>query len=275
MTTAADFAELKAAVGDDEVVTHSRVRDIPLPSGKTLALITLDNDRDHTRPATLGPITLLELSDVLDQLKERAAKREIDAVGVTGKQFIFAAGADLSKVSQLPNRAIANQMAQLGHWALGKLSELGVPSFTFWNGLALGGGVEIGLNSTYRTVDSSVAAIALPAVSLGIIPGWGGAWLLPNLIGIESALDVIITKPLTQKTLNGQAVFDLGMADAIFGPANFLEKSILWADGVLTGAIKVKRANEPGKIERAVKWDIAIGIAQKTLAGRMGTVPKS
>ncbi len=100
MTTAADFADLRAAVGDDEVVTHSRVRDIPLPSGKTLALITLDNDRDHTRPSTLGPITLLELSDVLDQLKERAARKEIDAVGVTGKQFIFAAGADLSKVSE-------------------------------------------------------------------------------------------------------------------------------------------------------------------------------
>ncbi|HEX4444031.1 MAG TPA: 3-hydroxyacyl-CoA dehydrogenase NAD-binding domain-containing protein [Galbitalea sp.] len=275
MTTAADFADLKAAVGDDEVVTHSRVRDIPLPSGKTLALITLDNDRDHTRPSTLGPITLLELADVLDQLKQRAAKKEIDAVGVTGKQFIFAAGADLSKVSEIPSRAIAKQMALLGHWTLGKLSELGVPSFTFWNGLALGGGVEIGLNSTYRTVDSSVAAIALPEVSLGIIPGWGGAWLLPNLIGIESALDVIITKPLTQKTLKGQQVFDLGIADAIFGPANFLEKSLLWADGVLTGTIKVKRPNEPGKIERAVKWDVAIGIAQKTLAGRMGTVPKS
>jgi 3-hydroxyacyl-CoA dehydrogenase/enoyl-CoA hydratase/carnithine racemase len=275
MTTAADFAELTAAVGEDQVVNHSYVRDIPLPRGKTLALITLDNDRDHTRPSTLGPITLLELSDVLDQLKQRAANKEIDAVGVTGKQFIFAAGADLSKVSQLPSRDVAKQMAQLGHWVLGKLSDLGVPSFTFWNGLALGGGVEIGLNSTYRTVDSSVAAIALPEVSLGILPGWGGAWLLPNLIGIESALDVIITKPLTQKTLKGQQVFDIGMADAIFEPADFLEKSLLWADGILTGKTKVKRPNEPGKIERAVKWDVAIGIAQKSLAKRIGTVPKS
>jgi 3-hydroxyacyl-CoA dehydrogenase/enoyl-CoA hydratase/carnithine racemase len=275
MTTAADFAELKAAVGDDEVVTHSYVRDITLPSGKTLALITLDNDRDHTRPSTLGPVTLLEFSDVLDTLQARATAKEIDAVGVTGKQFIFAAGADLSKVSDIPNRAVGLQMAQLGHWALGKLSELGVPSFTFWNGLALGGGVEIGLNSTYRTVDSSVPAFALPEVSLGIIPGWGGAWLLPNLIGIENALNVIITNPLLVKMLKGPDVASLGIADAIFGPATFLEDSLKWADGVLTGTIKVKRANEPGKIERAVKWDIAIGIAQKTLESRIGTIPKS
>lgn len=275
MTTAADFAELKAAVGDDEVVSHSRVRDVTMPSGKTLALLTLDNDRDYTRPSTLGPVTLLELAEALDVLKERAAKKEIDAVGVTGKEFIFAAGADLTKASEIPSRAVALQMAQLGHWALGKLSELGVPSFTFWNGLALGGGVEIGLNSTYRTISTSVPAIALPEVSLGIIPGWGGAWLLPNLIGIENALDVVITKPLTQKVLNGQKAFDIGMADAIFGPARFLEQSLNWADGVLTGKTKVKRSNEPGKVERAVKWDIAIGIAQKTLEGRIGKVPLS
>jgi enoyl-CoA hydratase/carnithine racemase len=118
MTTAADFAELKAAVGDDEVVTHSYVRDIPISGGKTLALITLDNDRDHTRPSTLGPITLLEFSDVLDALTERAAKKEIAGVAVTGKQYIFAAGADLSKVSEIPSRAVGKQMAQLGRCAL-------------------------------------------------------------------------------------------------------------------------------------------------------------
>jgi 3-hydroxyacyl-CoA dehydrogenase/enoyl-CoA hydratase/carnithine racemase len=275
MTTAADFADI-ASLDPDEVVTHSFVRDIPLPSGKTLALITLDNGRDHTRPNTLGPATLLELAQVLDGLKARAANKEIHAVATIGKQFIFAAGADLSKVSEIPSRAVGKQMAELGHWVLGKQSDLGVPSFVFYNGLALGGGVEIGLNADYRTVDSSVPAFALPEVFLGIIPGWGGAWLLPNLIGIENALNVIISNALKNNTmLKGAQVFDLGIADAIFGPANFLEDSIKWADSVISGKIKVKRANEPGKIERAVKWDIAIGIAQKTLENRIGTIAKS
>jgi 3-hydroxyacyl-CoA dehydrogenase/enoyl-CoA hydratase/carnithine racemase len=275
MTTAADFKEL-AALDPDEVVTHSYVRDIPLSSGKTLALITLDNGRDHTRPSTLGPTTLLEFAEVLDAQKARAARKEIHAVAITGKQYIFAAGADLSKVSEIPSRAIGKQMAEIGHWAFSKERELGVPSFVFYNGLALGGGVEIGLNADYRTVDSSVPGFGLPEVFLGIIPGWGGAWLLPNLIGIENALNVIISNPLKNNTmLKGQDVFDLGIADAIFGPANFLEDSIKWADAVINGKIKVKRANEPGKIERAVKWDIAINIAQKTLESRIGTIAKS
>jgi 3-hydroxyacyl-CoA dehydrogenase/enoyl-CoA hydratase/carnithine racemase len=270
-----DFSKL-VGLDPDEVITHSYVRDITLPSGKVLALITLDNGRDHTRPSTLGPATLLELGDVLDAQKARGAANEIAAVAVTGKQFILAAGADLSKVSEIPDRETGLLMAKLGHETLGRLGDLGIPSFVFINGLALGGGVEIGLNADYRTIDSSAAAIALPEVFLGIIPGWGGAWLLPNLIGIENALEVVISNPLkNNKVLKPQEVFDLGMADAIFGPATFLEDSLTWADGVLTGTIKVKRKNAPGKLERAVKWDVAIGIADKMLASRIGRVAKS
>jgi len=273
--SASDFTELEA-FSVDEVVTHSYVKDIPLSGGKTLALLTLDNGRDHTRPSTLGPVTTLELARVLDEQKARAAAGEIHGLAITGKPFILAAGADLSKVGDVPSKAVAKQLAQLGHWTLNKLSELGVPSFTFINGLALGGGVEIGLNSDYRTIDRSIAALGLPEVFLGIIPGWGGAWLLPNLIGIENALKVVIENPLkNNRTLKGQEAFDLGIADAIFEPANFLEDSIRWADGVISGTTKVKRANEPGKIERAVKWDVAIGIATKMLESRIGRVAKS
>jgi len=269
------FADLKN-MSDDEVVTHSYVRDIPISGGKTLALVTLDNGRDHTRPSTLGPLTLLEFASTLDALKERAAKGEIAAVAVTGKPFILAAGADLSKVSEIPSKAVGKQMAQLGHAALGRLSELGVPSFVFINGLALGGGVEIGLNADYRTIDRNIPALALPEVFLGIIPGWGGAWLLPNLIGIENALKVVVENPLkNNRTLKGQEAYDLGIADAIFDSVNFLEDSVRWADGVISGTTKVKRPNVPGKIERAVKWDVAIGIATKMLQSRIGTVAKS
>jgi 3-hydroxyacyl-CoA dehydrogenase/enoyl-CoA hydratase/carnithine racemase len=270
-----DFSKL-VALDPDEVVTHSFVRDIRMPSGKVIALVTLDNGRDHTRPSTLGPGTLVEFGGVLDDLAARASRKEIDGVAVTGKQFIFAAGADLSKVGDIPDRETGLLMAKLGHEVLGKLSDLGVPSFVFYNGLALGGGVEIGLNATYRTIDSSVPAFALPEVFLGIIPGWGGAWLLPNLIGIENALEVIISNPLkNNRMLKGPQAYELGIADAMFGPANFLEDSLTWADSVLTGKTKVKRKNEPGKLERAVKWDVAIGIAEKTLASRIGRVAKS
>lgn len=270
-----DFSPLDALT-DGEVITHSRVTDVRLGSGRVLALITLDNGRDHTRPNTLGPATLKELGETLDALTARAAAGEIHSVGVTGKQYILAAGADLSDVSRVPSKEIAKLVAQRGHQVLGKLSSLGVPSFAFVNGLALGGGLEIALNSTYRTVDASAAAIALPEVFLGLIPGWGGAYLLPNLIGIENALEVVISNPLKQnRVLKPQQAFDLGIVDAIFPAANYLEDSLRWADGVLSGGIKVERKNEPGKIERLTKWPIAIKMARGMLENRIGTVPRS
>src|SRR5690606_31571009 len=209
---------------------------------------------------------LEQLNAVLDNLANRAANGEIRAVAVTGKPFIFAAGADLSKVSTLATRENARLMAQYGHRVLGKFGTLGVPSFAFVNGLALGGAMEIALNCDYRTVDSSAAALAFPEVFLGIIPGWGGATLVPNLIGIENAIEVIISNALkNNRMLKPEQALELGLFDVMFDSVAYLEHSIRWADQVLAGDVQVKRPNVPGKIERLTKWPIAIKVARDTL----------
>lgn len=270
-----DFTPLLAAA-EGEVLTEAHVRDVKLPSGGLLALITLDNGQDHTRPNTLGPRSLESLNRAIDAQRERAATGEIRAVAVTGKPFIFAAGADLSKVSTLANRENARLIAQYGHFVLGKLGAMGVPSFAFVNGLALGGAMEVALNCDYRTLDSSAAALAFPEVFLGLIPGWGGATLVPNLVGIEQALEIIVSNPLkNNRVLKPKQALDAGLFDVMFGSARFLEESVRWADGVLSGAVKVERPHVPGKIERLTKWPAAIKIARDTLRSRIGTAAKS
>ena len=89
------FEELWA--NQDEVITHSYVQDVRLPSGKILALLTLDNGKDHTRPSTLGPLTLKEFSEKVEALEVRAKNGEIHGLAITGKPYFLAAGADLSK----------------------------------------------------------------------------------------------------------------------------------------------------------------------------------
>jgi 3-hydroxyacyl-CoA dehydrogenase/enoyl-CoA hydratase/carnithine racemase len=270
-----DFSPL-IELAHDEVVTHSYVRDVSLASGKTLALITLDNDLDYKRPNTLGPRSLLELDNALIALGERASLGEIDGVAITGKQFILAAGADLSKVREISSIELAQQMSQLGHRALGRLGKLGVPSFCFVNGLALGGGLEVALNSTYRTVDTSAAALALPEVFLGLIPGWGGATLLPRLIGLKKAISVVIENPLKgNRTLTPSDALHLGIVDAAFGPARFLEESLSWADAILTGKTTVRRKNAPSALLRAVTWPTISRVARKSLTQKIGSVPLS
>jgi 3-hydroxyacyl-CoA dehydrogenase/enoyl-CoA hydratase/carnithine racemase len=270
-----DFSDL-VALADDEVVTHSYVRDVNLSSGKKLALITLDNDLDFKRPNTLGPNSLLELDSVLVALNKRARAGEIQAVAITGKPFILAAGADLSKVRDISSVALAKKLGQLGHRALGRLGAMGVPSFAFVNGLALGGGLEVALNANYRSVDTSAAALALPEVFLGLIPGWGGATLLPRLIGLRKAITVAIENPLkNNRTLKPADALKLGIVDVAFGPARFLEESLRWADRVISGDIKVSRPFSPSPFIRTLTWPSIARAAERQLRDKIGDVPMS
>ncbi|MFI0349280.1 3-hydroxyacyl-CoA dehydrogenase NAD-binding domain-containing protein [Actinomadura sp. 9N407] len=253
----------------DEVVTHARVRDVELPFGAgRAALITLDNGFDHTKPNTFGPRGLLALNDALDQV---AVRDDIVAVGVTGKPFIFAVGADLKGVSSLKEHEEARLIGKLGHDVFRRLGELDVPSFAYVNGAAMGGGVEVALHCTYRTISSGVPALALPEAFLGLVPGWGGTYLLPRLIGAEKALQVIIDNPLAQnRAIKGRQAYDLGIADAIFESADFLEESLAWTARVLNGDLRIERpAADTGKA-----WDDAVAQARWTVEGKLhGAAP--
>ena len=267
--TAPDYQRL-AGLFPNEVVTHSYVSDVELPGGAgTFALITLDNDVDHSRPTTLGPNTLLELGRVLDSLRERAGKGEIVGVGVTGKPHYLVAGADLSAVKTLAEYEDGVAMAALGHEVYGKLGTLGVPSFAFINGVALGGGLEIALQSDYRTVSTGAGALALPEAFIGLVPGWGGVYLLPRLIGPENAVKVMIENPLSNnRTLSGPAAYKLGIADALFEPADFLEQSLAWASRVITGAETVNRPHAVEPSEVSDRWDAAVAAGRAFVEAR-------
>ena len=245
------LADVEKLFSDDEVVTSAHLRKVTLPSGTVLGLVTLDNGQDHTRPNTFGPRGLVSLNTAYDAA---LADDEIQAIAVTGKPFILAAGADLSAL-QASGPDGVRTIAELGHAVFRKLADGGKPSFGFINGLALGGGLEVALHADYRTILETAPAVGLPEVMLGLVPGWGGAYLLSNLIGPEKAAKVFIENPLNQgRVLKGREAFELGIADAIFSGADYLEQSLIWADGVLTGAITVERPT----IDRGEAWDTAV-----------------
>jgi len=252
----------------EEIVTTSRVRSFDLPYGAgRMALITLDNDRDHTRPSTFGPAGLASLNAAIDAA---ASIEGVTAVAVTGKPFIFAVGADLSGSGAVQDRQQILEFAQLGHAVLRRLGELAVPTFAFVNGAAMGGGTELALHCTYRTMSSSAAAMSLPEVFLGLVPGWGGAYLLPRLIGPEKALEVIISNPMAQnKQLKPRDALRLGIVDVVFDAADFLERSIDWAARVLTGSMSVERVAPDEST-----WDATVEAARAMVDGRIhGATP--
>lgn len=261
MTTAISLPE----GAPEEVVTNAVVRDVDLaPFGHkgTLALITIDNGLDHTRPNTLGPASLASIDAAITE----AISRKPVAIAITGKPFIFAAGADLSALSFLTDRKQALAIGKLGHDVFRRLGEIDTPTFAFINGLALGGGLEIGLHCKYRTL-SSTAFTALPEVFLGLVPGWGGATLLPKLIGPERAVQVIMLNALNNNTMmKAKDALALGVVDAVYQPADFLERSVGYAADVLSGKVAVERKD----YSTDPSWDSALATGKAAALKKYG-----
>ncbi|MFL6139988.1 MAG: 3-hydroxyacyl-CoA dehydrogenase NAD-binding domain-containing protein [Frankiaceae bacterium] len=261
MSTTSTAGTTSTAPARDEIpdvpgerLTKALVRLADHRSGKRFAIVTLDNGEDHTKPSTLGPGGLKALDAALDA----AEASDADAIVVTGKPFWFIAGFDLTTIGSAggrDDRAGALRLARYGHHVLGRLGTGPKPTFALVGGAALGGGLELALHCRYRTVSTGVTAVALPECFLGLLPGWGGTYLLPNLIGADRAVQVIIDNALNQnRMLTGRQVHELGIADVAIAPADFLERSLDWAVGVLTGAVTVDRP-EP---DRGEAWAAAV-----------------
>ncbi|MFE9192335.1 3-hydroxyacyl-CoA dehydrogenase NAD-binding domain-containing protein [Micromonospora sp. NPDC007208] len=251
----------------NEVVTRALLRQVNVPGlDRPAALITLDNGLDHTKPNTFGPGGLASLDEAITA----ALAADPAFIAVTGKPYIFCVGADIVGLPQLADRAQALEIGRLGHRVFARLKDSTVPTFAFVNGAAMGGGLELALHCHYRTLSGGAAALALPEVSLGLVPGWGGTQLLPNLIGIPAATQVIIQNPLMQnKMLKPKQAAELGIADILLEPADFLERSLEWAASVVRGQVTVTRP----EVDKDM-WAGVLYFARETLNQRLhGAVP--
>ncbi|MFI7551604.1 3-hydroxyacyl-CoA dehydrogenase NAD-binding domain-containing protein [Micromonospora sediminimaris] len=258
---------MSALAAPNEVVTRALLRQVNVPGlDRPAALITLDNGFDHTKPNTFGPGGLTSLDEAISA----ALAADPAFIAVTGKPYIFCVGADITGLPQLADREQALEIGRLGHRVFARLKDSSVPTFAFVNGAAMGGGLELALHCHYRTLSGGATALALPEVSLGLIPGWGGTQLLPNLIGIPAATQVIIQNPLMQnKMLKPKQAAELGIADVLLEPADFLERSLEWAAGVVRGEVTVTRP----EVDKDM-WAGVLYFARQTLDQRLhGAVP--
>jgi 3-hydroxyacyl-CoA dehydrogenase/enoyl-CoA hydratase/carnithine racemase len=190
-----------------------------------VALVTIDNDEDETKPTFFGETALRSLDRVLSELE----RGDYTAAVVTGKPGFFAAGAD---ITQFPNITAdrAREGSRVGHELFGRLRALPIPTVAAINGICLGGGLELALHCTARSVSSAVRHIGQPEVFLGLLPAWGGTQLLPRLVGPEAAVKVIVTNPLRQnRLLRADDALELGVVDRIFEPDEVLEHSLALA----------------------------------------------
>ncbi|MER6910047.1 3-hydroxyacyl-CoA dehydrogenase NAD-binding domain-containing protein [Streptomyces sp. NPDC000594] len=237
----------------NEVVTHATTRMIPVSGlAKPVALITLDNGLDPTKPNTFGREGLRSIDAAFDA----ALAADPAAIAVTGKPFCFSVGADLAAVGM--DRETTLAVGKLGHDAFRRFTDSTIPTFALVNGVAIGGGLELALSCQYRTVASDVPALGFPECALGLFQGWGGTQLLPNLIGPDRAVTVIIENAFTNTMLQPADAVELGVADVLLDSADFLDASLRWIAGVVDGTTAVPRP----EFDRGAGWDAAIARAR-------------
>jgi 3-hydroxyacyl-CoA dehydrogenase/enoyl-CoA hydratase/carnithine racemase len=215
-----------------------------------VALVTIDNGEDHMKPTFFGRAALASLDRVLGELE----RGHFAALVITGKPFVFAAGADLNEFHGA-SAELAREGSRAGHDLFGHLARLPFPTVAAINGACLGGGLELALHCRARTISSAVRHVGFPEVFLGIVPAWGGTQLLPRLVGVENAVKLIVTNPLRQNRLLDAAQADeLFLVDQLYEPAEFLDESIAYAleltDEIARGR-SVLESDPAGALRRA------------------------
>lgn len=250
--------------------SFAQLTEVQLPGAGTFALITLTGGEG--RPATFSTTSLLALQEMLVEVAERVDSGHVAGVGITGRNRFFVAGADLKALKGVKDLQSARAIARLGHQVFGALAAMDVPTFAFVNGAAIGGGLEVALAARYRTISTDAKGISLPEAYLGLVPGWGGVYRLPRLVGPAGAVKVMIENPLANnKVLDGRSAYELGIADAVFDGPDFLSQSLAWADRIITDAARREELDQRRAsiaVSSQGEWDAAVAAGRATVESK-------
>lgn len=204
-----------------------KIHDLPAPHTGRIRILSL------SRPSARNAISIQLLSELREAISSISAEYEADGSEAPPKKMYggaagadqrgptrvvilasdvdasFCAGADLKERKGFTPEQTAKFLSDLRS-TFTALSSLPIPTISAVSSLALGGGLELAL-CTHLRVFASTAQVGLPETRLGIIPGAGGTYRLPALIGLGRARDLI----LTGRRVGAAEAYFLGIADRL------------------------------------------------------------
>lgn len=215
--------------------------------------LTLDVDRDYVGWITLdqpeSSVNLLTepslalLDRLIGELESRIATGKLVAVVVrSAKPGSFVHGLDVRELERVRDRSDAFEKSREGQRIFRRLERLTVPTLAAVDGTCLGGGVELITACDHRIgSDDTQTRLGLPEVKLGILPGFGGSVRLPALLGIQSALDLI----LSGKTISANRAQRIGLLDRIAPKTRFEMEVSAFLKEILAGKARGKPRKKP------------------------------
>src|SRR5690606_23789233 len=180
-----------------------------------IAVVTFDN-------LPVNGLGLAVRRGLAEAISAANADGAVRGIAITGGGRFFSGGADIKEF----NTPRAEQAPNL-HDVIAAVEDSGKPVCVAINGTALGGGLELALGANYR-VAAATAEVGLPEVKIGILPGAGGTQRLPRAVGLETALNMIVSgAPVAAAKLAGTALFDAVVeGDPVEAAVALLEEKI-------------------------------------------------
>lgn len=226
------------------------------------SIATLTFDREGSRTNIFDRTTLEELDAILDEVESSSILRGL--LIRSAKPTIFIAGADLKALAEAKGETL-KELIESGQRIFNRLADLNIPTVAAIHGACVGGGCELALACDWRVAsEHSSTRIGLPETQLGILPAWGGSTRLPALLGLPSALPLI----LSGKLLKSAAAKRKGLVDAVV-PVEHLESHAL----TFLKRGKRRRVRRPILHSRVVTSRIRNRASEELLAKTNGLYP--
>lgn len=217
-------------------------------------IATLTINRPEKRNA-INNATTEELDKALDQVEANSDLRVLILTGAGEKAFV--AGADIKELDKR-DTLLGRSETRRRQEVYTRIEQLEIPSITAINGWALGTGLELAMVCTLR-VASSKARMGQPEVKLGIIPGAGGTYRLPRLVGMGRAMEIILTgEPVT-----AEEALSMGLVNCVVPPEKLMEEVRNLAETI---AARPKLAIQYAKeaVLRCVEGSLIEGLAHES-----------
>ena len=187
------------------------------PDGVAIVRFDVVGDALNTLRASFAE----EFSGVFARLEHEPTLKAV--VFTSGKPDSFIAGADIQMLHGIRTVEQASELSRAGQRVMTDLVRYRVPVVAAIHGACLGGGLELALACSARIATSDPKTkLGLPEVQLGILPALGGTQRLPRLIGVESALALL----LNGKQVDAKRAFDMGLVDELVPHPILLEVAV-------------------------------------------------
>ncbi len=212
-----------------------------------IGIVTFDLEGEKVNK--LGPTPFEDLEKILDLIPKSGIRA---ALFKSAKKNSFIVGADINLIQNLKDKQDAHRASCKGQEVFSKIEDLKIPTIAAIDGACMGGGTELAVACKYRICsDYEKTAIAVPEVKLGFLPGWGGTFRIPRIVGLPNALDMC----LTGKNIRADKALKMGLVSAVIPQALFEAKSLEITESL------AKTGKIPGAKLRK------ISIQEKVLAG--------